>query len=85
MDSPAQKLKTNEKLPPEVLDRIYTYRMSPARAWREHLGLTQAEIARRVDLTQMDYALCEGGRSIQRPLSEKIAAALGISADMLNV
>ena len=54
------------------------------RAWREHLGLTQAEVAARAGITQAVYAQME---TVERPrlaTIKKIAHALGITAEQLN-
>lgn len=34
-------------IPNAVVDKVINKDMTPIRAWREHLGLTQAEVARR--------------------------------------
>jgi transcriptional regulator with XRE-family HTH domain len=54
------------------------------RAWRENLGLTQSQLAGRIDTTGAVISLLESG---DRPLSEKwlrrIAPALGITEGWL--
>ncbi|RAS25890.1 helix-turn-helix domain-containing protein [Paraburkholderia bryophila] len=57
---------------------------TPARAWREHLGLTQVEVARRMGVSQSAYAQQESSEKLRKSSREKIAAALGITADQLD-
>ncbi|MET3234355.1 UNVERIFIED_ORG: DNA-binding XRE family transcriptional regulator [Burkholderia sp. 1263] len=57
---------------------------TPARAWREHLGLTQAEVADRLGVSQSAYAQQEAGERLRKSSREKIAAALGITAAQLD-
>ncbi|MEW6347063.1 MAG: helix-turn-helix transcriptional regulator [Paraburkholderia sp.] len=57
---------------------------TPVRAWREHLGLTQAEVAKRLGISQSAYAQQEGSERLRKSSREKIAAALGILPDQLD-
>ncbi|WP_259460546.1 helix-turn-helix transcriptional regulator [Paraburkholderia sp. BL23I1N1] len=57
---------------------------TPSRAWREHLGLTQAEIAAHMGISQSAYSQQEGKKRLRESSRTKIAAALGITADQLD-
>jgi DNA-binding XRE family transcriptional regulator len=57
---------------------------TPVRAWREHLGLTQAEVAERLRITQSAYAQQEAKDRLRKPSREKIATAFGITAEQLD-
>ncbi|WP_175920739.1 helix-turn-helix domain-containing protein [Burkholderia pyrrocinia] len=57
---------------------------SPARAWREHLGITQAEIAERLGISQPAYAQQEASDRLRKSSLAKIAAALGITPEQLD-
>ena len=57
---------------------------TPSRAWREHLGLTQTEVAARMGISQSAYAQQEGSERLRKASREKIAAALGIAAAQLD-
>lgn len=57
---------------------------TPVRAWREHLGLTQAEVAGRLGIAQPSYAKQEASANLRKSSREKIAAALGITAEQLD-
>lgn len=58
---------------------------SPLRAWREHLGLSQADIAAHMGITQPAYAQMEAGHDrLRKRTRDRIAKALGITADQLD-
>ncbi|QQG66329.1 helix-turn-helix domain-containing protein [Desulfobulbus oligotrophicus] len=71
-------------VPNEVVNLTFDREWTPMRAWREYLGLTQAEVATRAGITQAAYAQME---TVERPRMatlKKIAQALGITPDQLN-
>ncbi|MBI3370327.1 MAG: helix-turn-helix transcriptional regulator [Betaproteobacteria bacterium] len=43
-------------IPNAVVGKVINKDMTPVRAWREHLGLTQSEVARRLGISQSAYA-----------------------------
>ena len=49
--------------------------------WREHLGLTQAEVAARAGITQAAYAQMETAAKPRATTRKKIAAAPGITLE----
>ena len=57
---------------------------TPVRAWREHLKLTQADVAARLGIAQSSYAKQENSDSLRRSTLEKIAAAFGITVEQLD-
>jgi predicted transcriptional regulator len=57
---------------------------TPVRAWREHLNLTQAEVAGRLGISQSAFAQQENSTSLRKVTREKIAAALGIDPAQLD-
>jgi predicted transcriptional regulator len=57
---------------------------TPIRAWREHLGITQTDMAARLGISQSAYAQQEGSERLRKSTREKIAAALGISGEQLD-
>lgn len=57
---------------------------TPARAWREYLRLTQAEVAQRLGIAQSSYAKQEASDTLRRSSIEKIAGALGITFEQLD-
>ena len=74
-----------DTIPHDVIKRIHVDGMTPARAWREHLGLTQEEAANRIGISQSAYAQQEASPKNRKSTREKIAEAFGISADMLDI
>lgn len=72
-------------IPHEVVGYMIIGGMTPVGAWRKHLVLSQAEVASRMGSTEADYAQQEQDRNLRRPAREKIAAALGIAPDLLDV
>lgn len=52
-------------------------------AWREHLRLTQAEVAARMGITQAAFAQMEAAKRPRRATLERIAAALGLAVEQL--
>jgi transcriptional regulator with XRE-family HTH domain len=71
-------------IPHEVVRRTLANDIPPARAWREHLGLTQAEVAERLGVSQSAYAQQESSVRLRASSREKIAGALGITAAQLD-
>ena len=72
---------------PQAVVEAHILREVPIiRAWREELGLTQEELAVRLGLSQAAVAKFEHPNSHPRSSTlKKIAAALGITAEPLNI
>jgi predicted transcriptional regulator len=58
---------------------------SAARAWREHLGLTQFEVASRMKISQAALAQMEKSLRPRKATRVKLAAALRIRVEQLLV
>ncbi|SFB35822.1 Helix-turn-helix [Collimonas sp. OK607] len=72
-------------IPHEVVSLMVDNDWTPVRAWREHLGLTQSGMAERLGVSQSAYAQQEVSGKLRKTSREKIAAALGIDAELLNL
>lgn len=72
-----------EPIPHEVVSATVDG-VTPSRAWREHLGLKQAEIAARMGISQAAYSQLEAKKRVSKSSREKIGAALGITAGQLD-
>ncbi|MCE8040940.1 helix-turn-helix transcriptional regulator [Halomonas daqingensis] len=73
-------------LPHEVVSRHLTDDLPLLRCWREYLGMTQAELAERMKVSQAQVAQWE--RPTARPRHatlKKAAAALGIHVSQLTL
>ena len=53
-------------------------------AWRTHLSLTQAEVARRMNISQAAYSQIENAKNPRESTRKKVAAALGIDYRQLS-
>jgi DNA-binding XRE family transcriptional regulator/predicted RNase H-like HicB family nuclease len=73
----------NGKVPREVTRRIADG-VPPLRAWREHLGLTQQDVATRLGAGKSTYAAQENSTRLREKTVERIAKALGINSQQLN-
>lgn len=78
----AQKLQP-DLIPHEVVSRMVDG-ATPIRAWREHLNLTQEEVAKRLGISQPAFAQQETAKP-RKATREKIAAAFGITANQLEL
>jgi DNA-binding XRE family transcriptional regulator len=56
---------------------------SAARAWREHIGLTQAELASRMGISQAAYSQLEASEKLRPSSRRKIAEALGLAPEQI--
>jgi DNA-binding XRE family transcriptional regulator len=71
-------------IPHEVVVMIVDHDWTITRACREHLGLTQEQVAERMSLTQSAYSQQEASRKNRVATRKKIAAALGILPEQLD-
>lgn len=84
----AQYLKDHpveDLVPNEVVGYMVKEDLTPVAAWRKHLGLSQAEVAERIGISQPAYAQQEQAAKPRKATREKIAAALGISQALLDL
>lgn len=83
-DFVARLEQSGDLVPDAVVKLAFDDGMAPAKAWRTHLLLTQAEVAARMGVTQSAYAQLESSAKLRKASREKIAAALDISAKQLD-
>lgn len=75
-----------DMIPHQVAARMFKEGMSPARAWREHLGLTHSEVAERMGVTQPTYyGLEKWEGKPSEAYRKRIADALGVPPDYLDM
>lgn len=72
-------------IPHEVVKLTMIEGKSPVRAWREHKGLSQGEVARRLGITQGAYSQMEKpDANLRHGTLEKIAKALDVDPGQLD-
>ena len=72
-------------VPNEVVERVIMGKLSPIRGWREHLGLTQSEVAARMEISQAALAQIESSEAHPRKTTlRRVAQALGIQLEQLD-
>ena len=77
--------ETDVWIPHEVVKANVIHGASMIRAWREYLGLTQQELARRAGMTQPALARLEKSDSKPRISTlKKIASAMDITLEQLT-
>lgn len=72
-------------VPNDVVGYMVKDGMTAIAAWRRHLGLTQAEVAERLGISQPAYAQQEAANRPRKATRERIAKALDIPAPLLNL
>ena len=72
-------------VPNAVVGKVVNQNLTPIRAWREHLGLTQAIVAHRLGISQSAYAQQEAKGTVRKSTREKIARALKIDPRQLAI
>jgi len=75
---------THGTVPNEVVDLSFERGVSAMAAWREHFGLTQAEVAARIGITQAAYAQMERVKQPRKATLQKVASALGVEVEQLR-
>ncbi len=71
-------------IPNAVVGRCIMDEVSMLQAWREHLMLTQTEMAERMGISQAGYAQIEAAKRPRKATLQKAADALGISLEQLG-
>jgi len=72
-------------IPNEVVKKNALEGKSMIRAWREHLGINQTEMARRLGLSQPRYLSIEKpDTSLRKETLANVAAALGIDVNQIT-
>lgn len=74
----------DDLIPNDVVGMVVKEDSTLITAWRRHLGLTQAEVAERIGISQSAYAQQESANKPRKATREKIAKALGITPQQLE-
>lgn len=72
-------------IPHEVVGLLIKKDMNLVKAWRTHLGLTQAEVAKKARISQAALSQMERSENKLRTATlKKLAAAMGLSEEQLR-
>jgi predicted transcriptional regulator len=71
-------------VPNKVVNLSFDKNLTPMAAWREHLGLTQVQVASRMNITQAAYAQMERVKKPRKATLQKVADALGLTVEQLR-
>ncbi|MHB1183831.1 MAG: helix-turn-helix domain-containing protein [Desulfobulbia bacterium] len=78
------RIPEGDYVPHEVVGLHIERGITYLRAWREYLGLTQAEVAQRAGITQAALSQMESGEAkLRKPIREKLAMAMGLNPEQL--
>ena len=80
----AGKFTAEPTIPNAVVNKVFDGGVSVTAAWREHLHLTQAEVASRMGISQAAFAQMEAAKRPRKATLTKIAAALGLEIEQLT-
>jgi DNA-binding XRE family transcriptional regulator len=69
--------------PLEIAELTLVKGMTLAKAWREYLKLSQADVAKKMGITQGAYSKLEAKKTLKDDVRFKLADALGIDPDQL--
>lgn len=76
--------RRRDLVPSEVAELIIKKGLTHIHAWREHLGLTQEWMARRMGITQPAYSQIESSKRPHKSTKAKAAAAMEIYPEQLG-
>lgn len=71
-------------VPNEVVGMVFEKEFTPMKAWRDYLGLTQAELAARLDITQAAFAQLEASKRPRKSTLRRVASAMGLTFEQLD-
>lgn len=71
-------------IPNAVVGKRIMDEVNMLQAWREHMMLTQTEMAERMGISQAGYAQIEAAKRPRKATLQKAADALGISLEQLG-
>jgi len=76
---------TGDTIPHAVVEAHIVHDIPMMRAWREHLGMTQAQVAEHAGMAQAAVARIERGESTPRAATlARLATAMGLSVEQLS-
>jgi hypothetical protein len=82
---PRVEVSSKTAAPKLIVDKILAKNITPIAAWRKHLGLSQAALAKELEMSRSDYLHLERSHSPTLGALKKVAKALGIKVEMLLI
>jgi len=79
-----KNIQNTSTVPNNVVNLSFDKNLTPMAAWREHLGLTQLQVASRMNITQAAYAQMEQVKKPRKVTLQKVADALGLNIEQLR-
>lgn len=81
-----QKPQPKVYFPHDVVEKSVVEGKGLVRAWREHKGISQEEMADRMGITQAAYSQMEKPKArLRKTTLERIAAALDVDIEQLKI
>ncbi len=78
--------ETEPTIPHDVIELHILENKSLIRSWREYKGLSQQEVAQKMNITQAAYSQMEKpGSRLRKATMEKIASILEIQLEQLRI
>lgn len=75
----------DDLVPNEVVGYMVKQGLTAVGAWRQHLGLSQQEVADRIGISQSAYAQQEQAARPRKETRARIASAFGIAPALLDL
>ena len=75
---------TDTGVPSAVVNLAFDNGYSALRAWREYLGFTQEEVAKKLMISQSAYCQQEKNDTLTNAFRERVAIVLNIHPEQLN-
>ncbi|MBQ1837855.1 MAG: helix-turn-helix transcriptional regulator [Neisseriaceae bacterium] len=77
-------MDTETGVPSAVVNLAFDNGYSALRAWREYLGFTQEEVAKKLMISQSAYCQQEKNDTLTNAFRERVAIVLNIHPEQLN-
>lgn len=77
-------IDTETGVPSAVVNLAFDNDYSALRAWREYLGFTQEEVAKKLMISQSAYCQQEKNDTLTNAFRERVAIVLNIHPEQLN-
>lgn len=74
----------NLSIPTAVVSKVFRHQITPIRAWREYLGMTQQAVADALGISQAAYSQLERRASHQAGTLVQVALALGLTVQQID-